>query len=203
MYDKKRMSFITTLSILLAIEIIIAVTPLGSIPAIGPIVMTTAHIPVIVGAILLGLKGGAIMGLAYGFLSFLVWTIMPPSPIAFLFTPFYSLGDISGNFYSLVICFVPRILIGVLTYLFVSVIFGKLKNKFIKNFFGAFIANLICSVLLLGFVYMFFGQPYSSVLGIEYSALMGVILTTILTSAIPESILGGFVAYAFSKIYKK
>ena len=40
MYDKKRALFLTKLAILIAIEIIIAVTPLGSLPAIGPIVMT-------------------------------------------------------------------------------------------------------------------------------------------------------------------
>ena len=125
MYDKKRALFLTKLAILIAIEIIIAVTPLGSLPAIGLIVMTLAHIPVI---IVLGIKGGLIMGFVYGLLSFLVWTFMPPSPIAFLFTPFYSLGEISGNFFSLVICFVPRILIGLLTYFFIAIIFKNVKS---------------------------------------------------------------------------
>lgn len=202
MYDSKKIKFITILSVLFAIEIIVAVTPLGSLPAVGPIVMTLAHIPVIVGVVMLGIKGGIIMGFLYGLLSFLVWTFMPPSPIAFLFTPFYSLGGISGNFYSLIISFIPRILIGVLSYLFIFVIFNKFKNLFLKTFLGAFIGNLISSIILLVFVYIFFGPQYSGVLGIEYSALYAVIITTILTSAIPESILGGLVAYGVSKVYK-
>ncbi len=202
MYDRQKTKFLITLSILFAIELILAVTPLGSLPAFGPIVMTLAHIPVIIGVIVLGLKGGIIMGFIYGLLSFFVWTFMPPSPIAFLFTPFYSLGGVSGNIYSLVICFVPRILIPIFTYLFINVIFKKAKSIFVKNFFGAFIGNLISSIILMGFVYLFFGQEYSSVLGIEYKILYTVILTTILTSAVPESILGGFCAYGVSKIYK-
>ncbi len=202
MYDKKRALFLTKLAILIAIEIIIAVTPLGSLPAIGPIVMTLAHIPVIIGAIVLGIKGGLIMGFVYGLLSFLVWTFMPPSPIAFLFTPFYSLGEISGNFFSLVICFVPRILIGLLTYFFIAIIFKNVKSLFFKTFIGATIANFICSVILLALVYVFFGQEYAMALNAPYEALIGIITTTIVTSAIPESILGGLVAYGVAKVYK-
>lgn len=202
MSNRKRVSFMTMLAILIAIEVIIAVTPLGSLPAIGPIVMTIAHIPVIIGAVVLGLKGGLIMGIVYGVLSFLVWTFMPPSPIAFLFTPFYSLGEISGNFWSLIICFVPRILIGLLTYFLINVIYRVSKNKFVCNFFGAFVGNFISSLILLAFVYIFFGQAYASVLGIEYGAVIGVITTTLLTSAIPESILGGLVAYGIAKVLK-
>lgn len=190
------------LSILIAIEIIIAFTPLGSLPAIGSIVMTLAHIPVIIAVISLGLKGGLIMGFVYGFLSFLIWTFMPPSPIAFLFTPFYSLGDINGNFWSLVICFVPRILIGALTYYFISLIYRIFKNKFIGIFFGSFFGNLISSFVLLVFIYVFFRQPYSIALGIEYDAVIGFIFLTFLLNSIPESILGGLVGYGFGKLIK-
>lgn len=200
--NRKRISSIVTLSILIAIEIIVAFTPLGSLPAIGPIVMTLAHIPVIIAVIVLGFKGGLIMGLVYGFLSFLVWTFMPPSPIAFLFTPFYSLGDISGNFWSLVICFVPRILIGVLSYFFIKLIYIFSKKKSISTFFGPFFGNLISSLVLLVFTYVFFREPYATVLGVEYGAVMGVILMTFLLNAIPESILGGLVAYGIGKFIK-
>ena len=142
------------------------------------------------------------MGFVYGLLSFLVWTFMPPSPIAFLFTPFYSLGEISGNFFSLVICFVPRILIGLLTYFFIAIIFKNVKSLFFKTFIGATIANFICSVILLALVYVFFGQEYAMALNTPYEALIGIITTTIVTSGIPESILGGLVAYGVAKVYK-
>ena len=55
-------------SILLALEVIMCFTPLGSIP-IGPMVATLAMIPVILTGILLGVGAGAAMGffaLLYG-----------------------------------------------------------------------------------------------------------------------------------------
>ncbi len=194
--------FITMISVLIAIQIIIALTPLGSLPAFGPIIMTTAHIPVIVSAMVLGMRGGIISGVVYGLLSFLIWTFRPVSPVAFLFTPFYSVGEVSGNLFSLVICFVPRILIGVLTVVFIQYVFNNYENKFIKNFFGAFISNMICSFILLFFVYVFFGQSYSIVLGVEYKSIIFIIMSTFLFNSIPESILGGFVAYGVSKVFK-
>ena len=48
-------------SILLALEVIMCFTPLGSIP-IGPMVATLAMIPVILTGILLGVGAGAAMG---------------------------------------------------------------------------------------------------------------------------------------------
>ena len=36
-----------------------------------------------------------------------------PTPASFVFSPFYSLGEFSGGWESLVICFIPRILIGI------------------------------------------------------------------------------------------
>lgn len=204
MASKIKVSSMVILSILISIEIIIALTPFGSIP-FGPIVMTTAHIPVIIAVVILGFKAGIIMGSVYGLLSFLVWTFVPPSPIAFLFTPFYSFGGISGNFWSLVICFLPRILIPILSFVFIRVIYKIFKNNFIGIFFGALIGNLISSIILLVLVYIFFGMEYASAIGVEYRAIIGVIISTIFINAIPESILGGLVSYGvgkFSKNYK-
>ncbi len=99
---------------LLAIEAVFCFTPLGSLP-IGPMVATFAMLPVIVAAILLGTGAGTLMGFFAGLFSFLVWTFMPPptsAMFAFIYTPFYSLGEFQGNGWSLVVCFLPRILTG-------------------------------------------------------------------------------------------
>ncbi len=202
MSDRKRVSFVTMLAILIAIEIVIMTTPLGALPAMGPIIMTIAHVPVIVAAVILGLRGSVIMGLVYGSLSFLIWTFAPRSPVAFLFTPFYSVGGIGGNFWSLVVCFVPRIALGFLSYFFIRIAFKRLNNKFVSSFIGAFLANFIASVMLMLFVYVFFSYEYSTFLGIGYDALKGVILLTIVTSSVPESIFGGLVAFFVDKAFK-
>ncbi len=96
MKTSKNTLFMAQFALLLAIEIIVCFTPLGSIP-IGPIVATLAMIPVIITAILLGVGAGAVMGAFAGLCSFLVMTFVSPSPTSFVFTPFYSVGDIHGN----------------------------------------------------------------------------------------------------------
>ena len=112
--SRKRTLFIAQFSILLAIEAIVCFTPLGSLPALGPIVATLSHIPVIITAVLLGTKAGAGMGFFFGLFSFIVWTFMPPvPPIAFVY-PVLPLGQFRGILESGDL-FVPRILICVVT----------------------------------------------------------------------------------------
>ena len=60
---------------------------------------------VIIAAFILGPLGGGILGFVFGLLSLIVMTIYP-SATSFVFTPFYGIG----NGWSLVICFLPRIL---------------------------------------------------------------------------------------------
>ena len=101
----KKILFLCSFASLLTIEVVFCFTPLGSIP-VGPIVATLAMIPVIITAIMLGTAAGAAMGAIAGLFSFIVFSFITPGPTAFLFTPLIE----PGNGWSLVICFVPRIL---------------------------------------------------------------------------------------------
>ncbi len=183
------------LALLIAIEVIVAVTPLGSIP-IGPIVATVAHIPVIIAAVTMGTGAGAFMGFVFGLLSFLVWTFMPPTPItAFAFTPAYA----PGNFWSLVICFVPRILLGVVTALLCQLIGKWDKTGYVALPVSAVVGTLVHTFLVLGGIYVFFGEAYAAAVGASYDMLMGLILTTVATNGITEAILAGVLAVAIGK----
>lgn len=185
---------------LLAIEAVVCFTPLGSLPAIGPIVATLGMVPIIITAILLGTGAGAAMGVFAGLFSFLVWTFMPPSPlIAFVFTPFYTLGTTRGNVWSLVICFVPRILVGVVTGACFN-LFARLKWKsgLTYGLSGA-LGSLANTFGVLGGIYVFFGHSYATVLGKGFDVLLGLIGLTVLTSGIPEAIIGGVAAYAVGR----
>jgi len=190
--NRKRIQFLTKFSILAAIEAIVCFTPLGSIP-IGPIVATLGMIPVVITAVLLGTRAGALMGFIAGLFSFIVWTFMPPSPIAFVFTPFYSIGDVSGNFYSLIICFIPRILVGVVTGLSLHM-FTKNHPTFLYGISGC-LGSLTNTFLVLGGIYLFFGKDYAGVIGQSYNALLGIIGMTILTNGIPEAIISALAAF--------
>ena len=110
-----------------ALIIILAFTPfLGYIP-LGFTRATIIHIPVIIGSLMLGPKKGAFLGFVFGMTSFINNT-MNPTATSFVFTPFFELGEVHGGIGSVIICFVPRILVGVVpwyVYRGLERIFGK------------------------------------------------------------------------------
>lgn len=197
--NKKTLN-LTQFAILVAIEALFCFTPLGSLPALGPIVATLAMIPVVITAILMGPKFGTLMGAIAGFFSFLVWTFMPPSPLtAFIFTPFYSFGEFHGNFGSLLICFVPRILTGTFAALVYKAT-SKMSNDPIRISLGAAAGSLTNTFLVMLGIWLFFGQQYSSLAGQSMLLIIG---STVLTSGIPEAIVAAIAAVAVCKPVKK
>ena len=100
-----------------AIIVVMAFTPLGFIPLVV-INATIIHIPVILGAIFCGPKKGAFLGFVFGLTSFIKNTLMPTSMSAFVFSPILasSIDGAAGVVKSTIICFVPRILVGIIPY---------------------------------------------------------------------------------------
>ncbi len=125
--DKTRELVLTGLFV--AIIIIMAFTPLGYIP-LGVINATIIHIPVILGALFCGPKKGAFLGFVFGVTSFIKNTFMPSTLSAFVFSPVLAASMIgtSGVIKSAFICFVPRILVGVVPY-FVYIGVRKVVNS--------------------------------------------------------------------------
>lgn len=136
-------------SLFTAIIIIMAFTPLGYIPLVV-INATIIHIPVILGSLFCGPKKGAFLGFVFGFTSFIKNTIMPSSLSAFVFSPVLasSVVGTAGIFKSLFICFVPRILVGVLPY-FVYMLIKKALSSESKKLWGIILNLAVC--VLLGF----------------------------------------------------
>ena len=77
---------LTLVGLLAAVEVVLTLTPLGFIP-LGVTKATTIHIPVILGAVLLGPAAGAVLGGVFGVLSVLTNTFQP-TVTSFVFTPF-------------------------------------------------------------------------------------------------------------------
>ena len=111
------------LSLLIALEAVLAFTPLGFI-MIPPIAITILHIPVIIGAVLMGPAKGGILGGAFGILSMIKATFFAASPADILFSPFLSGVPVQ----SLVMCVLPRILLGVLAALLFRLLKGITKE---------------------------------------------------------------------------
>lgn len=171
MQQDKTLSIIK-FGILLAIEAVFCFTPLGVLPTPGPLVATLAMIPTIMTALLLGPRAGSLMGAFSGLFSLIVWTFIPPPQsrvIAFVFTPFYTLGEFQGNFYSLLISFVPRILVGTvagLSYQQLLKIFDRNGSKIslAKDVFclalSAILGSLTNTFGVLSGIVLFFGEQY-------------------------------------------
>lgn len=199
MMKSKKTQYMTSMALFLAIEIILVVTPLGYIP-IGPLNATTMHIPVIIAGIILGKKAGGELGFVFGLTSMIKATIQP-GITSFCFSPFVTIGTISGNYKSLLIAFVPRILLGYLA----GLIFEIMKNKGRENsgvLAGALVGALTNTVLVLSGIYVFFGNAYASSLNVAYSGLIGLLLGVVTTNGILEAILAAVVSLAVYKAMK-
>lgn len=196
MSTSQKTLFLARFSLLLALEAIVCFTPLGSIP-LGPgIVATLMGVPVIVTAIVMGPGAGSAMGAFAGLFSVLVWTFTPPGPQAFVFTPFYSLGEVQGNLWSLVISFVPRILVGTVAGFVFRALDARLAGK--KKVFAYGLAGMLGSLAntigVLGGIYLFFGREYAAVFGKAYEVLLGILGLTVVTNGIPEAIICTLIA---------
>ena len=193
-FDTKRMVLI---AIFAAIEVILACTPLGFIP-IGVTRATTVHIPVILGSVLLGPAAGALLGGVFGFISLIINTINP-TITSFVFSPFYAVGDMQGNGWSLVVVMVPRILIGITSYYGFKAISKYDKSKIFAYVGAGLIGSLTNTVLVMGGIYLFFGQSYAEVKGISYDVLFGFIMGIVGINGVPEAIVSALITVTVGK----
>ena len=113
MKKSQNLKKMTLFALFIAIEMMLLMTPFGYL-RIGPISATLMHIPVILAAIFLGTGYGVALGLIFGITSVINAT-MTPGITSFVFSPFVTIGGMSGNFMSLVIAIVPRVLLGVIS----------------------------------------------------------------------------------------
>lgn len=184
----------------LAVELILLFTPLGFL-RIGPLSATLMHIPVIIAAITMGWKYGCALGLVFGLCS--VWSAtFTPGPTSFCFSPFITVGSFSGNFSSLIIAIVPRILIAVSAYGVYTLCEKKQVSSSIGVTLAAAAGSITNTVLVLGLIYLFFGPSYASAVNIAYETLLGVLLGVVATNGISETIVGCIVTLMVTKALK-
>ena len=156
---------------------------------------TTVHIPVIIGSILLGWKSGAFLGAVFGLTS-LINNTMAPALTSFCFSPFVEVGEgMGGSPLALVVCFVPRILCGIVPYFVYKALFKKCNGK-LSCLLGGIAGSLTNTILVMGMIYLFFGQSYATARGIAYDAVIGVILSVVAINGTIEAIIAAVLASA-------
>jgi len=180
----------------LFMAIIIIMTTVPNIGYINLVVIkvTMVHVPVIIGSVLLGPKLGAVLGATFGLTSLIVNTFNP-SLLSFAFSPFYQVGNIGGNGWSVVIAMLPRTLVGVVPYLVYRLLMKLLENIKVKTAVSLAAAGvsgaLTNTVLVMSLIYVCFKDEFALAKEISVDAVFGAILGIVAGNGIPEAIVGG------------
>lgn len=200
MKNLRNTKFLTLLGVLLAIEIILAFTPMGFVP-LGFTKATTVHIPVIIGAIFLGPIGGLILGCAFGIMSIIINTISP-ALTSFVFSPFITIGTTQGNIWSLIIALVPRMMIGITAYYSYKWVSKWNQKGILAYAIAGIIGSLTNTILVMSGIYIFFGQQYAAAKEVAFEALFGIIMGIIGMNGIPEAIVAAVIVATLCKVLK-
>lgn len=197
---KEKILFMTQLSILIAIELLMCFTPMvGTIKIIpGSVEATIGFLPVIVGAVVLGPVAGGILGFIGGACSFIYWTFVEPGNLsAIMFTPFHAFPV--SSYWTIIICFVPRFLTGLLPGLIFK--YGKkiIPNQILRIAVSCVIASLTNTLLVLFGTYFLWGKEYASAYGMNYDQLLLAVFTLIGTNGLMEAIFSTIIGIPVSK----
>lgn len=195
---KSNTGWMIRVALMAAIIILLANTPLGMIQL--PIVKaTTVHIPVIIGAILLGPKAGAILGGVFGICS-LISNTYAPTLLSFAFSPFMSTTGLAGAAKAIWISVGCRIMIGVVA----GWLWKGLKKINCPKILGyglcGFIGSMTNTIMVMGSIYILLAKQYAQAREVAGSAVFGLIMGTVTASGIPEAICATILVAIITKV---
>jgi len=195
--------------LLTSIIILMAFTPLGYIPLVV-INATIITIPVIIGSLFCGPKKGAFLGFVFGLTSFIKNTVMPSSLSAFVFSPVLAASVIgpSGIIKSTFICFVPRILVGVVPYFVYRGIRKLFKSEkaiadTLPFALAGFLGSMTNTLLVMPAIYVLYREPYAEALSMSPDAILGMIGGVIGGQGLIEAIVAAVLVTALGMVLRK
>lgn len=217
---KKDTRWMVMVALMAAIVIVLANTPLGMIQL--PLVKaTTVHIPVILGAIVLGPTAGAILGLTFGVCS-VISNTMAPTLLSFAFSPFLSTTGLIGAAKAIWISVGCRMMIGIFAgWLWILLKWvctnrrldeiedeeekkeqtKKQKKRInIALLVTGFVSSMFHTILVMGSIYVLLAQQYAQAKDVAVSSVFGLVLGTVLASGIPEAIAAAVLVFAIGKV---
>lgn len=195
--SKKDTRWMVSVALMSAIVILLANTPLGMIQL--PIIKaTTVHIPVIIGAVLLGPAAGSILGSVFGICS-LISNTTAPTLLSFAFSPFLSTTGIPGMLKAIWISVGCRIMIGLVAG-WLWILFKKLKlNTYVNLLLTGFLGSMVNTLFVMGSIYFLFAKQYAEAKEVAVTAVFGLIMGTVTASGIPEAIAAAILVAAIGK----
>ena len=182
-YSRRKKMDVPTLAMTALTAALVAIfvfTPLGMI-SIGPLSITLAGLPVIIGAALLGFGPGLCLGFIWGLMMFLSMFIWPDAMLTpLLFSP--------AHWYDpalfLVLMLVPRMMVSV-------VAFGlsrlPLKDP-VRYGLASVLGSFTNTVLFLGLLYVLFVSTLVETMGMSATALAAMLFGVATTNGIIEAV---------------
>ena len=184
----------TILAVMLAITIILDVTPLGAIP-LGSISATILHIPTIITALIVGPVAGLIMGALLGFVTLIHALTRPVTPLDPLFiNPLVSV--------------LPRMFIGVVAYY----VYVGVKKLFRKERAGETVSTLLAgaagsltnTALVFLMLYLVYAQRVVEIVGAAFNVIiLSVFTTNAIAEAVVSAIITAAIVVAFNNYSRK
>ncbi len=190
----KKTLWICELSLLVALEIVMSLTPLGYLN-LGFIAASLLTIPVAVGAILLGTGASVLLGLVFGITSFIKgFSSAAPMTVAM-----YA-ASVPGSF---VVAVIGRVLMGLCTGLIVKAVRGRVSGKSVAdNIVGSLAAPLLNTAFYMGLLMLlFYHSEYIQNLIAQTGISNPILLIGFMvgTQALIEAVTCGVIATAVSK----
>ncbi len=139
---------LTLTAIFLAIIVVMSFTPIGYLK-VGTIEISLLAIPVAAGAALLGVGGGALLGLAFGITSLIQCFGMSAFGTALM--------GINPAL-TVILCIVPRVLVGVASALVYKALKKKNVQTNVSSLLSFLTAAVVNTVLFVGLFIAFFGN---------------------------------------------
>ncbi len=190
--------YMTALALLVALMVVMGASGIGFVP-LPVIKATTMHIPVILGAILLGPAAGAVLGAVFGLCSIWINTTTP-GILSFAFSPFMSSDGLIGAAKSIWIALGCRILFG-----WSAGYIWKVSKHFVKKDLIALPVTAVAATLLhtsfvMGSIYILLSPQYAQAKNIAMDAVFGLIMGTVTASGIPEAAAAGILVTVLGKV---
>ena len=180
-----------------ALQLVLQITGIGLIP-LPLISATTLHIPVIVGAILLGPLAGSILGGVFGLCS--MWNATTaPTLLSFAFSPFLA-PNLSGALKAVWIALGCRILIGVVSgWLWIGLKKAKVNDLIALPVVGV-VGALTNTGLVMGSIYFLLAPEFAAAKNVAMEAVLGLVMGVVTTSGVAEAIAAAVLGTAVCKV---
>ena len=184
------------MSLFAAIIWLMTFTPFGFINLLY-INATIVHVPVIIGSILLGPRAGACLGGMFGLASVVRNTIYP-TVLSFAFSPLIPVpGTERGSLVALLICFLPRVLVGIVPYY--ARRFLREAPNVVSLFLSGVAGSVINTILVMHLMFFLFRDAFAQARNVPVDAVYGLVVSIITVNGIPEAILAGVLSSAICK----